>query len=229
MSFSRRGILRSAAYSAGAASLPLFTEQADAQVQVLGLLEAVAPRLMTVMWTFGSSILSSVASSYLSDWLKTRSVTRAPPPVSFGDHFDPPVKIHLAADTSQFQSNSTVNDRVMVVKHFTHITHTYAQPDDATKLNASEMIELSNKNNSLLYRNDCGCLIRVPVTSAARRESTEEEHNNFLRLAYNGGMSDPQLDYVRDFCGCDTTPMIGYGFRSSSNSPGRFAVRLRQT
>lgn len=137
-----------------------------------------------------------------------------------------------------FQSLTKLPERTVVVSHLPNVVDSQNPiPTESTHVNVPEMDELSNTQNPFLYRVQCGCLVKLPVTIAPRREPTNNERGQFLQMTYSGGVPESwpsgnlesrlSLDYVRDFCGCDG-PLKGFGFRDrlvQNGRLGQFAIR----
>lgn len=239
MGVERRGFFRMVfAYSAGTALWMSHPAAGYSQLAAVAVpLEEAAPRLFQTLLKFGGTVLSSAASGFLTDWLKSKFATPAPPPQTFHEQFNPPVHIQVPNERQTFRQETKVPERSLLVNSLPHVVPTEnARPTEYTHVNVPEMDELSNTDNPFLYREQCGCLVRLPLNSGARRPPMMMEKVDFMRWAYSGGVPGPaeqlesrlRLDYVRDFCRCDNgEPLRGFAFRDGSYRNGnvaRFAI-----
>ncbi len=231
MAIERREFMRMAlAYSVAGVKLAAYPDAGFGQSGMTGLfgsLAMVEPKFFTSMMNFGLSVLPDLASGDFVTWAKSRVAIPSPHPQSFSDRFNPRVQINLNTASDAFTNQTKVTDRSLIVNTLPHIVATSnPTPSDHTSLNGPEMDELANKRNPLLWHEQCGCIVRIPLNSKVRRPPSSKEEQDFVHWAYSGGIVAPpkkqkdlksriDLDYVRDFCQCEGTLLRGFAYRDA--------------
>ncbi len=211
--------------SAGFAALTAFRPSPAWGVELtLGDYEA---QLKTAMSALAAKIVAAPSVAELYQHLRASTAVWAPPPQTFSEQFDG--SIHLAPraygggfdESASFSYPTVMNGRSLAVTNLPHLIHSVESPAPRTRLNVSEMTELGNKKNGLLWAS-CGChMIQLPVSTNERRPATKQEADRFGDWVQGGGAitagatpgGSLSLQYVRDLCRCDNgQTLIGFGF-----------------
>jgi hypothetical protein len=196
---------------------------------------ALADELIEGTMWLGKNLLLPATTSLLSDWVKDKAKTIIQNPKvqtadlmtakGFHNAFQSPVVYDTASDQQPFESKTRISENTLLGIDDLPRLYRSATSPVASDLNFPEVKEFQNMRNPNLYKENCGCLVRVPVTTGWRERPSADDSALIDAFFDDLNVDHAGVSYVRRFCRCDTgEQLVGLAWKEPVVEGRKFSI-----